>query len=200
MPCVEIQPMQPTELHAAARVLSYAMLNNPIHIAVYQQQDERVRQRIKAGFIEVLQKRSGTVVLAKVATQIIGVYRSKLCGGKRVLSPAIQELIKLPNPVFSVFQEREKYWHGIWASRDPAVEHSHLGPIGVLPEFQHCGVGTQLMQHYCQAIEAQGLAAYLEADKAQNVSFYQQFGFRVVDETDILGVRNYFMWRADPIE
>lgn len=148
MPQVEIQAMQSTEVTAAATVLSHALLNNPLHMAVYERQDEGVRQQIQAGFVEVLQKRSGTVVLAKVATQMIGVYRSKLCGGKRVLSAAIQELIKLPNPVFSGLQEREQYWHGIWASRDPAVAHSHLGPIGVLPKFQHCGVGTRLMQHY----------------------------------------------------
>ena len=38
-------------------------------------------------------------------------------------------------------------------------------------------------------------AAYLETDKAENVTFYQRFGFRVTAQEDVLGVPNWFMLR-----
>ena len=38
--------------------------------------------------------------------------------------------------------------------------------------------------------------AYLETDKRENVAFYERFGFEVVGEDEVLGVRNWFMLRS----
>jgi len=38
--------------------------------------------------------------------------------------------------------------------------------------------------------------SYLETDKSENVRFYERFGFTVVAEVNVLGVRNWFMSRA----
>jgi hypothetical protein len=36
---------------------------------------------------------------------------------------------------------------------------------------------------------------YLETDKPENVTFYKRFGFEVVDEHPVLGIKNWFMLR-----
>ena len=37
--------------------------------------------------------------------------------------------------------------------------------------------------------------AYLETDRELNLAFYKRFRFAVVAEENILGVRNWYMWR-----
>jgi hypothetical protein len=36
---------------------------------------------------------------------------------------------------------------------------------------------------------------WLETDKAENVRLYERFGYVVVEQTDVLGVPNWFMRR-----
>jgi predicted N-acetyltransferase YhbS len=57
------------------------------------------------------------------------------------------------------------------------------------------GIGTQLVSHYCDFIDSKGAPGYLEIDVKENVSYYERFGFKVIDEAPILDVPNYFMWR-----
>jgi GNAT superfamily N-acetyltransferase len=86
-------------------------------------------------------------------------------------------------------------WLAAWARRDPKNPHTHLGPIGVDPAAQGKGVGQRLMHEYCDELDRTGAAGYLETDRMENVRFYRRFGFNMTDEIDVLGVRNYLMWR-----
>lgn len=82
-----------------------------------------------------------------------------------------------------------------WGKRDPRERHWHIGPVGVHPDVQGRGIGTSLMAAFLELVDEQRSPAYLETDRAQNLSFYQRFGFVVVAEEDVLGVRNWYMWR-----
>jgi hypothetical protein len=52
------------------------------------------------------------------------------------------------------------------------------------------------MERYCEELDQAAAAGYLETDRPENVDFYKRFGFRVVETAPVLGVDNYFMWRA----
>jgi ribosomal protein S18 acetylase RimI-like enzyme len=80
--------------------------------------------------------------------------------------------------------------------RDPREPHWHLGPVGVHPDVQGRGIGTSLVTSFLDLVDEQRSPAYLETDRERNLAFYQRFGFAVVAEEDILGVRNWYMWRA----
>ena len=177
------------EATKAARVLSLAMLQNPIHVAVYQGSGEDVREEIELGFDRLLHEKPGIVFLSKSEGKIVGVMRMKSCCG-----PEGAE--KKPGPKAPKnTSDRISHWHGIWAANDPGDSHWHLGPIGVLPSFRGSGIGSTLMDRFCREVDACRAAAYLETDLAANVRFYEKFGFNTVEEADILGVKNYFMWR-----
>ncbi|MEM9137992.1 MAG: GNAT family N-acetyltransferase, partial [Cyanobacteria bacterium P01_F01_bin.42] len=182
---VLLQPLLSSEIDQAATVLSQALLSNPLQLAVYQSRDETTQGCIKNGFEKILSDSRGQAFSAKVQSRIVGVYRMKLCVGQPFCS--LNQLS--PNLSALTIQEREQSWQESWASHDPMRQHSHLGPIGVLPEFQRQGVGTQLLQHYCRWLDDHGLAAYLEADKWQNVGLYEKFGFQVIDQAKILGIQ-----------
>lgn len=195
MTSVAIKQMQPADIEEAAEVLSHVMLRNPIHVAVYHGESEIERRHDEDTFLTLLKDRPEEVIVAKQGSQIVGVCRSYICRGDRFISQEVQELLDTRRPKLSSSKDRHNYWLGCWARRDPSILHRHLGPIGVLQEYQNLGVGTLLMERYCELVDEHKLPAYLETDSLTNVSFYRKFGFNIIDELEILEVMNYFMWR-----
>jgi ribosomal protein S18 acetylase RimI-like enzyme len=87
-------------------------------------------------------------------------------------------------------------WFARWCRLDPEEPHSHLGPIGVAPEFQGTHIGTALMQRYIEHLEKEKVAGYLETDRPENVEFYKKFGFVVQHQEELIGAPTWYMWRA----
>ena len=52
------------------------------------------------------------------------------------------------------------------------------------------------MGYYCNHVDRLGMAAYHEADKPENVKFYERFGFKVIGEELIMNFPNWYMWRS----
>ena len=90
---------------------------------------------------------------------------------------------------------RTMSWLGAWSKHDPDEHHWHLGPVAVDAHLQGMGVGSLLMRSFCQGMDETEEDAYLETDKEINVRFYEKFGFEVTDEDEVLGVRNWYMFR-----
>lgn len=86
-------------------------------------------------------------------------------------------------------------WFARWCHLDPDQPHIHLGPIGVAPAMQGKGAGTALMHRYLEHLRQEKSAGYLETDKAENVKFYQQFGFVVKHQELLIGTMTWYMWR-----
>jgi len=189
MTSVRISLMEKSDVQAAASVLSRAMLQNPLHVAVFQGRGEAQRMEIEAMFSGLLEALPGVVFLAKEGDDLIGVMRMKSCDGiKDVEEP------EGPRDDQDV-SWRKHAWLSEWARREPQRQHWHLGPIGVLPSHQGTGVGSMLMQRFCHEVDLCRAEAYLETDLDKNVRFYEKFGFRLVAEADVLGVLNRFMLR-----
>lgn len=80
----------------------------------------------------------------------------------------------------------------------PAEPHWYLEVLGVRPEAQGHGVGTQLLGLGLARAERAGLPCYLETARRQNVGYYARFGFQVVDDALALvpnGPTHWAMWR-----
>lgn len=186
---VDISLIQEKEIEEAARVLSMAMLDTPIHVAVYQGQGEKQRLEIESLFNKLLNHSQKIVFVAKENKQIVGVMRMRSCLGKKETSE-IKKPVDLEDQ-----QTRQAIWLNEWTRNDPKKQHWHLGPIGVLPAFQGKGIGRMLLDRFCMETDQCRANAYLETDRAINVKIYQRFGFKVLDEVKILGVPNWYMWR-----
>lgn len=61
----------------------------------------------------------------------------------------------------------------------PAAAHYYLGVIGVDPGLQGKGVGTRLLEAFCEMSAGDGLSGgvYLETAQPTNVAFYERAGF-----------------------
>lgn len=185
---LHISLMEQNDIQQCAKVLSIAMLNNPHHIGVFLSNGEKERLEIENMFFELLNILPGYVFLAKDKEKIIGVMRMKSCVGKVNEDP---DIFEDENDI----DWRKSIWFKEWAKHDPAEQHWHLGPIGVLPTHQGLGIGSILMERFCNEVDACKAKAYLETDLDKNVRFYEKFGFKVVSESEIFGVKNRYMLR-----
>jgi ribosomal protein S18 acetylase RimI-like enzyme len=187
---VHIAFMEHNDIQKSAEVLSIAMLNNPHHIGVFLGNGEKERLQIESMFSELFTNLPGIVYLAKEDENIIGVMRMKSCIGKVFDAP---DMVEDENDI----NQRRSAWFTEWSKHDPAEQHWHLGPIGVLPSYRGKGVGTELMQRFCTEVDNCSAQAYLETDLDENVRFYEKFGFNVIARSDIFNVENRYMLR-DP--
>lgn len=75
-------------------------------------------------------------------------------------------------------------------------DHFYLAVLGTDPDSQGRGHGSALLGQTLEICDADGVPAYLESSKLQNVPFYERHGFRVSGEITLpRGPRVYFMWR-----
>ncbi|MDM8538472.1 GNAT family N-acetyltransferase [Desulfobacterales bacterium HSG17] len=193
MSTFHISFMEHNDIQESAKVLSLAMLNNPLHIAVFQGNSESERLEIERMFIELFNKLPGIVFLAKKRDEIIGVMRMKSDIGQKTKDESIEL-----NGEHDI-NCRKSFWLGEWAKREPEEQHWHLGPIGVLPSYRRMGIGSQLMERFCKEVDNCSAKAYLETDLDENVRFYEKFGFEVISKSDIFQVNNRYMVRDSKI-
>lgn len=82
-------------------------------------------------------------------------------------------------------------------ARHPKEPHWYLATLGVQPESRGRGIGRALVAHLLRRVDAEGSSIYLETDRVANIDFYAGFGFRVCEESEVLGVPIWHMHR-DP--
>lgn len=186
---IKISLMEKSDLHESANVLSIAMLDNPLHVAVLQGKGENERKEIEKMFCSLFNALPGIVFLAKENQKILGVMRMKSCQGTKARGTSNDAVDEKD------IDWRKSVWHAEWDRHDPLEQHWHLGPIGVLPGHQGSGIGTMLMERFCREVDACCATAYLETDLDKNVLFYERFGFNVMFESAIFEVKNRYMLR-----
>lgn len=80
--------------------------------------------------------------------------------------------------------------------RHPSERHLYLAVIGVDPERQGEGIGSQLIRPGLDLCDRERLPAYLETGKEANLAFYGRHGFTVVDQIRLpKGPPVWFLWR-----
>jgi ribosomal protein S18 acetylase RimI-like enzyme len=187
------------ELPRAALLLSRAMCDNPIDVRAFGGEAPRRRRSLERFYSPVLDglNRRGQILggfrdaemIAVCAFAPPGYCQATLAEKVRILPSVV-----LANRIGTA--GRILQWVGAWSQRDPSELHWHLGPVAVEPAVQGQGVGRALMADFCTRMDQCAGLAYLETDKRENVRFYRRFGFEVVAEAEVLGVRNWFMSRV----
>ncbi|NDJ59827.1 MAG: GNAT family N-acetyltransferase [Chloroflexi bacterium] len=72
-----------------------------------------------------------------------------------------------------------------WQKTDAPAHSWYLMQLGVEPEHQGTGVGSQLLKPMFERCDRHGEFAYLETATPENVAFYEKRGFHVVTEAPI---------------
>ena len=64
-------------------------------------------------------------------------------------------------------------------------EHWYLILLGVNPRYQGKGYASKLLRGMLLRTDEMGVPCYLETETEKNVSMYQHFGFKVIDEFNV---------------
>ena len=193
---IEVRDLRPEEIDEAAGVLGRGMRDNPLHVAAFGDDPER-RVRIHTrGMRNMFRASSAQQPLCAIRdgtlVAVAGVAPVGRC------QPSGTERLRMLRSVVALGPRRAVLvgrWMSAWASRDPDEPHVHLGPFAVDAHLQRQGIGSLVMQEHCRRLDAAGEVGYLETDKAENVGFYERFGYEVIGEEQVIGVGNWFMRR-----
>lgn len=80
----------------------------------------------------------------------------------------------------------------------PHEPHWYLETLGTEPAHQRRGIGSALLRPVLERADADGVRAYLESSKRENIPFYRRHGFEVTREVRLDdGPSIWAMWR-DP--
>ncbi len=197
---IKIQPVQPEELSEALDVLGKAFATLPSSIALYKGRSRPdIERRMQITFGALLKHMPGQVFVAKQGDRVVGVMRIVEWPGCQM--KPLQALKMLPALMKAGGlgeMRRGMKMRGTWAKKDPKKPHWHLDPIGVTPELQGQGIGSKLMEYYCNHVDVLGMAAYHETDsRTENVKFYERFGFQVIGEETIMDFPVWYLWRPE---
>jgi len=82
-------------------------------------------------------------------------------------------------------------------AKRPREPHFYLAVMGVRPDRQGAGLGSELLSRTLRRLDEAGLPAYLENSKPANTHLYERHGFRVFDEIRLSGggPSEWCMWR-----
>ena len=194
---IEVRDLRPQDVPAAVGVLARGMRDNPLHVAAYGNDAERrlrCHTRLMRGLFAALPTQepicavSNGTLLGVTGVAPVGTCRPTTAQRLRLLPSVIALGLRTAGRVGA--------WNSCWAERDPAEPHVHLGPLAVDAHLQGQGIGSLIMREHCSRLDRAGELGYLETDKAENVRFYQRFGFEVVGEEAVIGVPNWYMRRT----
>jgi ribosomal protein S18 acetylase RimI-like enzyme len=184
-------------MDAVCEVIGQAFADNPNSLAIGGG-DRATAQRVMRGGARIAKfgRSCSHGLVAERGDQIVGALnaarwpRCQLGAWDKVKSAPV--MVR----VMGTALPRAMKLAGVWTKHDPKEPHWHIGPIGVLPASQGQGIGKALLGSFLETVDEDGSMAYLETDVDRNVSLYEEFGFHVLGQMDILGVNNRFMRRA----
>jgi len=191
-----VEPLSEGDVAAAGGVLARAFRDNPGTLAVLKGDNPDVRLRIMqrsvTDFTDVV-RRYGAAEVIKEGGKVTAVA---LCFGPKQFPPPLwaQLLISrgplLAGPARTLRFARMDFE---MRKRHPHYPHWYLWFLGVEPERQGKGLGSELLRSLGAKAEADRVPCYLETDKATSVRLYERHGY-VVQSEEVLGGLDLNMW------
>ena len=193
---IEVGDTRPEEVAEAVTVAARAMCTSPMTYAILGEDHERRYRHTRRLFARMyalaLHQRP---LVARLDGRIVASTKDLVAGACRARPIDIVRSLPALALVGPRAAVRTARWLNDWEHRDPDRSHAHFGPFGVEPELQGQGIGGVVLREYTRRLDEAGEHSYLETEKPQNVALYQRFGFEVIDESEFMGVPNWFMWR-----
>ncbi len=193
-----IEPLRASYARASVDVLSRAFIDNPATLAILPYPTRRRQAalaRAMRGFVECT-RRAGQASIVAVDGRVAGAMLTYAPGtrpnglalGWLAFGPLTAGPRALARYIAADLYLRKIHF------KPP---HWYLFVLGIDPELQGRGLGSQLIATLCERADRDGVPCYLETDKLSSVRLYERHGFRIELEQDEarLGLRFWTMLR-----
>ena len=191
------------ELTDAARVASRAFYDDSYFRYLFP--DDAVRARVQPMIFRTQLKHIGPQ--GKLATirdangEIVGVSAWTPPGA---WPPSLRvQLAQLPGSLRAFFRQLSALrivgtYLRTLLKVHPKEPHWYLMLLAVDPSYQGRGAGSMLVEHGLSVADIEGVGAYLETQKEENLAYYRRFGFELSQTLNPVagGPPYYTMWRA----
>jgi len=195
----QVRPAVKADIRELSHTLARAFYDDPVMIWLLPDQDTRTAHlsRLFATMTRHHHLARGGVEVACEGTQISAAALwdppnqwQETPGGQLAMTPTFIRVFGLRSMRGRAVQELMKSVH-------PDEPHWYLAVIGSDPSVRGQGFGQALMRSRLDRVDAEHAPAYLESTKAENVPYYQRFGFTVTREIVLPdgGPTMWAMWR-----
>ncbi len=196
---ISVRPVGPDDIHHLAGVLSRANRDDPFLTWLVPDTDRRAR--LVDGFFELMLRKLWLRVPGRhVSTTSTRAGVAIWAEPDRWRVPPRRRIRVVPGMV-RVFGLRTVARTAgvarVVEKHHPTEPHWYLQELATDPAHQRTGVGGALIQPTLDRCDREGLPAYLETWKLENVAYYRRHGFEVREELDLpKGAPHvWLMWR-----
>lgn len=195
----DVRPLTLADLDAVGAALGRAFADDPVMTYLTPKLGDEERGRRLAGFFRAE---------AKQRSRLGTVWTGAGNEGAAVWAPpgrwrtTVRDGLGLALPILRAAGPRAIASLGVLSRMEkvhPKEPHWYLAILGTDPVHQGKGVGAALMAPVLERCDREGVPAYLESSKLENVPYYERFGFRVTEDLVLPkgGPTLPLMWR-DP--
>jgi ribosomal protein S18 acetylase RimI-like enzyme len=195
-----ILPVREDACQEAANVLGRAFIDNPIPVAIFQELPEIEHQkRINVAFAADLE------ICAKIGKPLLIKEKDSVVAVAVIYHPGSYPMpfMNQISLLIKVIWGAGFYGLGRWMTYlleieklHPKQPHYYMEYLGVEPAYQGKGLGSALLKMLTEKADTEQMGCYLENANPRNNPLYHRFGFETINEKDIIGVHNWFMWRT----
>lgn len=199
----QIRRATAADIPALARVLARAFDQDPFYVWMVRQDAQREARALH----------TFRVILERVSSDLKETYTTTALNSAAVWKPpgelhlpVWQQLQLVPAfaramgwtrlPAFLHLFQHMDGWH----SRLVPEPHYYLFVLGVDPDHQRKGLGSQLLTPMLERCDREGTRAYLETSLPANVPFYTRSGFQVVEKIEREGWPKFWLMVREPIK
>ena len=187
--------LKEAHIELAGKQLSRAFQNYPSFVYVYPDDNER-EEKLPHFFTSMVYKglQQGEAYATSPAMEGVAVWlrpgsNGGLSGAFEIEQEAYERFAYYGECVYAVRQEHVP------------TEHWFLELIGVVPESQGKGFADRLLRPMLERTDQEQLPCYLDTEIERNVTLYEHYGFRVLDDMIVPGteIRSWGMLRDKPV-
>ncbi|MFL5887153.1 MAG: GNAT family N-acetyltransferase [Thermoleophilaceae bacterium] len=193
---VEIRPLRREEIEFAAGLIARAFRNLPTSLVTLGH-DEVYRLRfLQNGYRRILGTADELPLAAWMGGELVGVCGVQHPGNCKV--PLKQKVRLTPFMLWSLKPGAIRRSLQVFAARDEHDldrPHIHVEPLAVEPAVKSKLIGSRLFQAACDEADRLGLPVFGITEREENVGFFESFGAELLEQFEILGVRNWALCR-----
>lgn len=183
--------LQKDQIKPAAEMLAKAFIDNPMFALFIPNTAERakkwpylfqfqIRYGMRYGEVHTTSSRlEGAAIWFPSDKVKITIWRSIRCGVLPMIPKVGWKLLRRMETI-------DNYARSIHRRHAP-FKHWFLAILGVEPHLQGSGYASALLKPMISRIDHDNLPCYVETENMKNVSMYQHFGFKIVEEFKIPG-------------